>query len=98
MPLITTDKAAIPIPRGIGCLMAVKDAHPAELIWVVATPEALAQLDPSELPDQHSIVFKKNRPQIEGAASEKFDKDGVDPNEPKHEGRRVLLVRSDDLT
>ena len=78
--------------------MAVHGTHPVELIWVVATYEALEQLDPSELPDKHVAVFKKHRAKIEDAASAKFDSEGVDPENGKHQGRPVLMVRSDDLT
>jgi hypothetical protein len=78
--------------------MTVEGTHPAEHVWVVATREALIELDSSELPDRHSAVFSKNRSRIEGAASEKFDKEGLDPDEGKYEGRPVLIVRSGDLT
>jgi hypothetical protein len=76
--------------------MAVKDATPA-IVWVVVTKEALNELDPSELEDQHTVVFKKNRSKIENAASVKFDRDGPEPGQ-EHEGQPVLLVRSGDLT
>jgi Protein of unknown function (DUF1488) len=78
--------------------MAVRGTHPAELIWVVATREALEQLDPSELPDKHMAVFEKHRARIEDAASAKFDSEGVDPENGEHKGRPVLMVRSDDLS
>jgi hypothetical protein len=45
--------------------MAVAGTRPPELIWVVATREALQQLDPSELPDKHVAVFEKHRAKIE---------------------------------
>jgi Protein of unknown function (DUF1488) len=77
--------------------MAVRGALPGELIWVVATRELLEQVDPSELPDKHVAVFEKHRAKIEGAASAKFDSEGVDPEDGEHEGRPVLMVRSDDL-
>jgi hypothetical protein len=70
---------------------------PAKLIWVVATRKLLEQLDPSELPDKHVAVFKKHRAKIEEAASAKFDSEGVNPEDGEHEGRPVLMVRSDDL-
>jgi Protein of unknown function (DUF1488) len=77
--------------------MAVPETAPAELIWVVATRETLQQLDPSELPDSHVAVFEKHRAKIEDAASAKFDSEGLDPEDGEYEGRRVLMVRSDDL-
>jgi hypothetical protein len=78
--------------------MAVAGTRPPELIWVVATREALQQLDPSELPDKHVAVFEKHRAKIEDAAAAKFDSEGLDAEDGKHDGRPVLMVRSDDLT
>ena len=69
-----------------------------EFIWVVATREALEQLDPSALPDKHLAVFKKHRAKIEGAASAKFDREGPHSEDGRYDGRPVLVVRSDDLT
>src|SRR5262249_54361144 len=97
MPLIATSRSPIPVKLGVGCWMA-RETHPAELIWVVATREALQELDPSELPDNHVAVFKRHRAEIEEAASAKFDSEGANPEEGEHEGRPVLMVRSDDLT
>jgi Protein of unknown function (DUF1488) len=97
MPLLTTKGPAKLVPLGVGCWMAVEGTDPAEFVWVVTTREALTQLDPSELPDRHLTVFNKHRSKIEDAASEKFDSEGLDPEEGKHEGRPMLMVRSDDL-
>ena len=98
MPLIATSRPPTPVSLGVGCWMAVRGTRPAEFIWVVATREALEQLDASELPDKHSAVFKKYRIKIENAASAKFDSEGLDPEDGRYDGRPVLMVRSDDLT
>jgi hypothetical protein len=97
MPLITTTRPAKPVKRGVGCWMANKGTSLTELIWVVVTREALTQLNPSELPDRHLHVFNEHRSKIEDAASEKFDSEGLDPENGTYEGRPVLMVRSDDL-
>ena len=98
MPLIATSGSPIPVKLRVGCWMAVRETRPPELIWIVATREALQELDPSELPDNHVAVFKRHRAEIEEAASAKFDSEGANPEEGEHEGRPVLMVRSDDLT
>ena len=93
----TTSRPPAPVKLGVGCWMAVRGMSRAELIWVVAMREALVQLDPSELPDKHVVVFENHRAKIEDAASAKFDSEGLDPEDGEHEGRPVLMVRSDDL-
>jgi Protein of unknown function (DUF1488) len=97
MPLIATNRPATPVPQGVGCWMAVGSTAPVNFIWVVATREALTQLDPSELPDRHLTVFNEHRSKIQDAASEKFDSEGLDPEEGRYEGRPILVIRSDDL-
>jgi Protein of unknown function (DUF1488) len=77
--------------------MAVRGRRGPEFIWVVATREALEQLDPSELPDKHSAVFKKHRAKIEDAASAKLDREGPHPEDGRYDGRPVRVVQSDDL-
>ena len=98
MPLIATSRPPIPVTLGIGCWMAVRGGRGPEFIWVVATREALEQLDPSALPDKHLAVFKKHRAKIEGTASAKFDREGPHSEDGRYDGRPVLVVRSDDLT
>ena len=98
MPLIATSRPTTPVKTGVGCWMAIRETVPPELIWVVATREALHQLDPNELDDRHVTVFEKHRAAIEDAASAKYDSEGLDPENGEHEGRPVLIVRSDDLT
>jgi hypothetical protein len=66
MPLIATSKRPTPVKLGVGFWMVIRGTDPAELIWVVATREALAQLDSSELPDKHVAVLEVHRPTIEG--------------------------------
>jgi hypothetical protein len=41
-------------------------------------------------------IFDRNRAQIEEAASDKFDTRGVDIGQ--YEGRRIVVVRWEDLT
>jgi hypothetical protein len=77
--------------------MAGGDPGAVGHVWVIVTHEALTQLDPSELPDQHLAVFSKNRPKIEAVASKKFDQSGTDPDDGEQEGQPVLIIRSDDL-
>ena len=91
MPLIATSRPPIPVTLGIGCWMAVRGGRGPEFIWVVATREALEQLD-------HLAVFKKHRAKIEGTASAKFDREGPHSEDGRYDGRPVLVVRSDDLT
>jgi len=50
------------------------------------------------LDDRHVTVFEKYRAAIEDAASAKYDSEDLDPEDGKHDGRPVLIVRSDDLT
>jgi hypothetical protein len=97
MPLLRPAGPPAPVKLGVGCWMARRGTRPPEFIWVVATREALEQLEPSELPDKHVAVFEKHRAKIEDAASAKFDSEGLDPEDGEHEGRPVLMVRSDDL-
>jgi hypothetical protein len=93
MPLIATSRPPAPVKLGVGCWMAVRGMSRAELIWVVATREALVQLDPSGLPDKHVLVFENHRAKIQDAASAKFDSEGLDPDDGEHEGRPILMVR-----
>ena len=98
MPLLRPAGPPAPVKLGVGCWMARRGTRPPEFIWVVATREALEQLDPSALPDKHLAVFKKHRANIEGTASAKFDREGPHSEDGRYDGRPVLVVRSDDLT
>jgi Protein of unknown function (DUF1488) len=97
LPLLSTNRPGIPVPSGIGVWMADENPSAVGQVWVIVTREALAQLDPNELPDRHLAVFNKNRLKIEAAASKKFDQSGTDPDDGEQEGRPVLIIRSDDL-
>ncbi len=61
------------------------------------TYEALAQIEPSQPRDVFAAmnIFEQNRALIEGTASEKFDRLGVE--EERHAEQPVLTVDSDDL-
>jgi hypothetical protein len=97
LPLLSTNRPGVPVPSGIGVWMA--DGSPGAVghVWVIVTLEALAQLDPNELPDRHLAVFNETRLKIEAAASKKFDRSGTDPGDGTQEGQPVLIIRSDDL-
>jgi hypothetical protein len=81
----------------IGFWMRDEGAQPHVPIWVLATYEALAQIDPSQVRDTFGArtIFDENRARIEAAASKKFDTEGADDGE--HEGQPILMIRSDDI-
>jgi Protein of unknown function (DUF1488) len=96
MPLTTTSGNGVPD----GSRLAIRFWMTSEGISRVAvfvTYEALWQIDPSHPPDVPSAIgiFNENRARIEEVASNKFDSDGMDDGQ--HEGRPILIVRSDDL-
>jgi hypothetical protein len=78
--------------------MCVEGADPVQPVRVLVTYEALAQLDPSQVRDLEAalLVFDENRPQIEAAASMKFDASEIDPE--TYEGQPMIKLRTDDLT
>jgi hypothetical protein len=82
--------------RAIGFWMTVKGATPVKPVRVFVSYEALAQLDPLDIRDfaaafQH---FDRFRARIEVAASEKFDREGPDPE--KYEGMPTVRLTSND--
>jgi hypothetical protein len=82
--------------RAIGFWMTVKGAIPVQPVRVFVSYEALAQLDPLDIRDfaaafQH---FDRFRTRIETAASEKFDREGPDPE--KYEGMPTVRLTSND--
>ena len=101
MPLMTTGQPNFEVDNdrsAIGFWMTVKGAAPVQPIRVFVTYEALAQIEPSQPRDVFAAmnIFEQNRALIEGTASEKFDRLGVE--EERHEGQPVLRVDTDDLS
>jgi hypothetical protein len=84
--------------KAVGFWMCVEGADPVQPVRVLVTYEALAQLDPSQVRDLEAalLVFDENRPQIEAAASMKFDASEIDPE--TYEGQPMIKLRTDDLT
>jgi hypothetical protein len=85
--------------KAVGFWMYVEGTDdPARPVRVRVTYEALAQLDPSQVRDLEValLVFDENRPQIEAAASMKFDASQIDPE--TYEGQPMIKLRADDLT
>jgi uncharacterized protein DUF1488 len=84
--------------RAVGFWMCVKGADPVQPVRVLVTYDALAQLDPSQVRDLEAalLVFDENRPQIEAAASMKFDAMEIEPE--SYEGQPMIKLTTDDLT
>jgi hypothetical protein len=84
--------------RVVGFWMCVEGADPVLPVRVLVTYEALAQLDPSQIRDLEAalIVFDENQPQIEAAASMKFDASEIEPE--TYEGQPVSKLGTDDLS
>jgi hypothetical protein len=82
----------------VGFWMCVEGADPVQPVRVLITYEALAQFDPSQVRDIEAalLVFDENRPQIEAAASMKFDASGIEPE--TYEGQPMIKLRTDDLS
>jgi hypothetical protein len=101
MPLIS-DGRSKPTPHirpgAIGFWMTVEARMPVQAVRVIVSTEALSQLDPSNVRDLHAAfeIFDRFRSQIEAAASQKFDRDGFDPD--KYEGMPSIRLTADDLT
>lgn len=75
------------------------DAHksPSQPVRILVTYEALAQLDPNDVRDLHAAFEHLDRfqPQIELAASQKYDRGDVEAE--RHEGQPVIMLRSSDF-
>ena len=101
MPLIS-DGNSKPLShsnsRSIGVWMSVDGRSPVQPVRVLASYEALSQLDPTNVRDLHGALenFDRFRSQVEAAASRKFDRDGFDAD--KYEGRPAVRLTTDDLT
>ena len=78
--------------------MSVAGRSPIQPVRVLASYEALSQLDPTNVRDLHGALenFDRFRSQVEAAASRKFDSHGFDAE--KYEGMPAVRLRAGDLT
>ncbi len=102
MPLISTNRPLIFIagtPWAVGVWLKVEKPGHDDFVWVVATYECIADLDPSQIADQFNAtnIAESHRKLLEEAASAKFDEKGIDPEDGVHEGMPVLRMHSYDL-
>jgi hypothetical protein len=100
MPLISDGKSK-PLShsnsRSIGVWMSVDGRSPIQPVRVLASYEALSQLDPTNVRDLHGALenFDRFRSQVEAAASRKFDSHGFDAE--KYEGMPAIRLTADDM-
>jgi Protein of unknown function (DUF1488) len=101
MALICDGKGK-PLPhsnsRSIGIWMSVEGLTPIQAVRVLASYEALSQLDPTNVRDLPGALenFDRFRSLIETAASRKYDRQGFDPE--KYEGMPAIRLTTDDVT
>ncbi len=76
--------------------MSVKESHPIQPVRVFVGFEALAELEPPNIQDPAAAFdhFDKFRARIESAASENFDRNGLDAE--KYEGMQIIRLSIDD--
>jgi Protein of unknown function (DUF1488) len=99
MPLVSTnrDGEADTRRQAIGFWMFIEGARPYKPVRVYISYDTLAQVDPSQprgLPAALDI-FKRHRPMIEAAASDKFDAGYLDDGE--YGGRPILTLHPENL-
>jgi hypothetical protein len=103
MPLVTTTPPIILVaetPWAVGFWMQVSGTMLDDFVWIIATYECIEDLDhPNELADQYNAVAiaENNRALLEKAASAKFDRKGINPDDGTHERKPVLKLHSYDL-
>ena len=103
MPLIPTNDPVALVkgdPWAVAFSMRIENSSPARLVRVVATYECVEDLDhPGQLADKSNAtaIGESNRAVLEGAASAKFDANGVDPEDGQHDGQPILRLHSYDL-
>ncbi len=100
MPLVSDGKGKAVAHgelRAIGFWMTAKGATPIKPVRVFVSYEALARLDPFDIRDLASAFehFERFRARIEAAASDKFDRHGVDAE--KYEGMPTIRLTTNDL-
>jgi hypothetical protein len=78
--------------------MSVEGLTPIQAVRVLASYEALSQLDPANVRDLPGALenFDRFRSLIETAASRKYDRQGFDPE--KYEGMPAIRLTTDDVT
>jgi Protein of unknown function (DUF1488) len=83
--------------RAVGFWMTVGGTIPLQPVRIFVSYEALAQLDPLDIRDFAAAFqqFERFRARIEATASEKFDREGPDPE--KYEGMPTVRLTSNDL-
>lgn len=101
MPLVSDGKSK-PLPhsnsRSIGIWMSVEGLTPIQAVRVLASYEALSQLDPTNVRDLPGALenFDHFRSLVETAASRKYDQQGFHPE--KYEGMPAIRLTTDDVT
>jgi Protein of unknown function (DUF1488) len=101
MPLVRDGKSKPLLhsnSRSIGIWMSVEGLTPIQAVRVLASYEALSQLDPTNVRDLSRALenFDRFRSLIEAAASCKYDRQGFDPE--KYEGMPAIRLTTDDVT
>jgi hypothetical protein len=83
--------------KAIGFWMKVEGEEPVRPVRVYVTYEALAQIDPEQVPDLHGALttFDTNRDRIDTTANSRFDAGEVEPD--LHEGQQLIILRTDDF-
>jgi|SRR5689334_2786341 len=99
MPLVREGQSPLvrhDVHRSIGVWMTVEGSDPVQPVRVLISYEALAQLDPTNVRDLHAASqhFEKFRTRIETAASEKFDRGGIESE--KWEDMPLIRLTSSD--
>ena len=84
--------------RAIGFWMTVKGATPVKPVRVFVSYEALADLDPFDIPDLAAAFehFERFRARIETAASDKYDRYGSDAD--KYEDMPTIRLTTNDFS
>lgn len=100
MPLVSKGDEPESAPNGgLAFRMNVVGAPDIEQIWVVITSECLSSLNMAAPRDQFGGVkiFELHRCLIEGAASAKFDRRGVNPADGNRDGAPFITIFSGDM-
>jgi hypothetical protein len=100
MPLVSKGDEPESAPNGgLAFRMNVVGAPDIEQIWVVITSECLSSLNIAAPRDQFGGVkiFELHRRLIEGAASAKFDRQGVNPADGNRDGAPIITIFSGDM-
>jgi hypothetical protein len=86
-------------PWGFGFWMTIAESVPPNDVWIWVTAECLDQLNLNQVRDfpGRAKTLEAQRQLIEGAATAKFDKVGLDPRNGSHDECPILLVYSDDV-